>query len=74
MAIRHKAIALCFFAMFLSGCSSNYVIATKEGQMLLTKNKPALDKDTGLLSYLDEDGHGQWRQINNEVVSQIVQR
>ncbi|WP_438801452.1 DUF903 domain-containing protein [Candidatus Symbiopectobacterium endolongispinus] len=40
--------------------------------MLLTKNKPALDKDTGLLSYLDEDE--QWRQINNEVVSQIVQR
>ncbi|MBG6240926.1 MAG: YgdI/YgdR family lipoprotein [Candidatus Symbiopectobacterium sp. Dall1.0] len=72
MTIRHKAIALCFFAMFLSGCSSNYVIATKEGQMLLTKNKPALDKYTGLLSYLDEDG--QWRQINNEVVSQIVQR
>lgn len=72
MTIRHKAIALCFFAMFLTGCSSNYVIATKEGQMLLTKNKPALDKDTGLLSYLDEDG--QWRQINNEIVSQIVQR
>lgn len=72
MTIRHKAIALCFFAMFLSGCSSNYVIATKEGQMLLTKNKPALDKDTGLLSYIDEDG--QWRQINNEVVCQILQR
>ncbi len=72
MTIRHKAIALCFFTLFLSGCSSNYVIATKEGQMLLTKNKPALDKDTGLLSYLDEDG--QWRQINNEIVSQIVQR
>ncbi len=70
--IRHKAIALCLLALFLSGCSNNYVIATKEGQMLLTKNKPALDKDTGLLSYLDENG--QWRQINNEIVSQIVQR
>ncbi|MGL9736132.1 MAG: YgdI/YgdR family lipoprotein [Symbiopectobacterium sp.] len=65
-------MALCFFAMFLTWCSSNYVIATKEGQMLLTKNKLALDKDIGLLSYLDEDG--QWRQINNEVVSQIVHR
>lgn len=72
MTIRHKAITLCFFAFLVSGCSSNCVIATKEGQMLLIKNKPALDKDTGLLSYLDEDG--QWRQINNEIISQIVQR
>ncbi|MGK2889687.1 MAG: YgdI/YgdR family lipoprotein [Candidatus Malihini olakiniferum] len=70
--IRHKAIALCLLALFLSGCSNNNVIATKEGQMLLTTNKPALDKDTGLLSYLDEDW--QWRQINNEIFSQIIQR
>ncbi len=39
MTIRHKAIALCFFALLASGFSSNYVIATKEGQMLLTKKQ-----------------------------------
>ncbi|MDQ5892706.1 MAG: hypothetical protein QG613_1577, partial [Pseudomonadota bacterium] len=38
----------------LAGCSSDYVMATKEGQMLLTQGKPVLDKDTGLLSYTDE--------------------
>ncbi|MFT8211882.1 MAG: hypothetical protein ACMZI0_17310 [Symbiopectobacterium sp.] len=39
MMIRHKAITLCLLALFLSGCSNNYVIATKEGQMLLTKKQ-----------------------------------
>lgn len=72
MKKRYQAAIVCLFAMLLSGCSNKYVIATKEGQMLLTQNKPTLDNDTGLLSYIDENG--QPHQINNEVVSQIVQR
>ncbi|MCL6332917.1 YgdI/YgdR family lipoprotein [Pectobacterium carotovorum subsp. carotovorum] len=56
----------------LTGCSSDYVMATKEGQMLLTQGKPVLDKDTGLLSYTDEQGNQ--KQINSDQVSQIVQR
>ncbi|MCL6326153.1 YgdI/YgdR family lipoprotein [Pectobacterium polaris] len=56
----------------LAGCSSDYVMATKEGQMLLTQGKPVLDKDTGLLSYTDEQGNQ--KQINRDQVSQIVQR
>lgn len=56
----------------LAGCSSDYVMATKEGQMLLTQGKPVLDKDTGLLSYTDEQGNQ--KQINSDQVSQIVQR
>ncbi|WP_261848239.1 YgdI/YgdR family lipoprotein [Pectobacterium araliae] len=56
----------------LAGCSSDYVMATKEGQMLLTQGKPVLDKDTGLLSYTDEQGNQ--KQINSDRVSQIVQR
>lgn len=56
----------------LVGCSSNYVMATKEGNMLLTQGKPALDKDTGLLSYTDEEGNQ--KQINSDQISQIAQR
>ncbi|PLY36843.1 YgdI/YgdR family lipoprotein [Pectobacterium aquaticum] len=56
----------------LAGCSSDYVMATKEGQMLLTQGKPVLDKDTGLLSYTDEQGNQ--KQINRDQISQIVQR
>ncbi len=56
----------------LAGCSSDYVMATKEGQMLLTQAKPVLDKDTGLLSYIDEQGNQ--KQINSDQISQIVQR
>lgn len=40
--------------------------------MLLTQGKPVLDKDTGLLSYTDEQGNQ--KQINSDQVSQIVQR
>ncbi|MCL6413914.1 YgdI/YgdR family lipoprotein, partial [Pantoea agglomerans] len=50
----------------LAGCSSDYVMATKEGQMLLTQGKPVLDKDTGLLSYTDEQGNQ--KQINSDQV------
>lgn len=68
----YLVVATCLLTLVLSGCSNKYVIATKQGQMLLTQNKPRLDSDTGLLSFIDEQG--QPRQINNEVVSQIVQR
>ncbi|QHP82571.1 YgdI/YgdR family lipoprotein [Pectobacterium odoriferum] len=62
-------LALLFI---LAGCSSDYVMATKEGKMLLTQGKPVLDKDTGLLSYTDEQGNQ--KQINSDQVSQIIQR
>ncbi|CPR14054.1 Hypothetical lipoprotein ygdR precursor [Brenneria goodwinii] len=48
------------------------MIATKEGQMLLTHSKPVLDKNTGLLSYIDEEGNE--KQINGDRVSQIIER
>ncbi|MEH2919642.1 YgdI/YgdR family lipoprotein [Samsonia erythrinae] len=66
-------IAVTLALLFtLVGCSSNYVMATKEGQMLLTQGKPELDKKTGLLSYTDEQGNQ--RQINSDRISQIIKR
>lgn len=56
----------------LTGCASDYVISTKDGNMILTDGKPELDKSTGLLSYTDEQGNE--RQINNDNVSQVMKR
>ena len=56
----------------LAGCASDYVISTEDGNMILTDGKPKLDKSTGLLSYTDEQGNE--RQINNDNVSQVMER
>ncbi|SFN08761.1 protein of unknown function [Izhakiella capsodis] len=63
-------IATC--ALFLSACSSNYVMTTKDGQMIMTNGKPLIDRETGLVSYRDESGHE--KQINGDEVSSMVER
>ncbi|WP_208852005.1 YgdI/YgdR family lipoprotein [Pectobacterium odoriferum] len=72
MKVRMKMAITLALLFILAGCSSDYVMATKEGKMLLTQGKPVLDKDTGLLSYTDEQGNQ--KQINSDQVSQIIQR
>ena len=59
-------------AFSVSGCSSDYVMATKDGRMILTDGKPTVDDDTGLISY--EDQQGNKMQINRDDVSQIIKR
>ena len=63
---------LVLAAVMLSGCSSNYVMATKDGRMIQTAGKPAIDKETGLVQYTDEQGHIM--QINGDEVSTIIER
>ncbi|WP_213993159.1 YgdI/YgdR family lipoprotein [Sodalis sp. dw_96] len=70
-----KSIMICsaiLLAGFLSGCASDYVMATKDGRMILTKGKPEVDKTTGMISYTDEQGNEM--QINGNDVSQMIQR
>ena len=59
-------------AAFLSGCSSDYVMATKDGRMIMTEGKPSIDKETGLVQYTDQTGHEV--QINSDEVSTIIER
>lgn len=54
------------------GCSSDYVMSTKDGRMILTDGKPEVDDDTGLVSYRDREGNQM--QINRDEVSQIIER
>ncbi|ADO10667.1 MULTISPECIES: YgdI/YgdR family lipoprotein [Pantoea] len=59
-------------AALLSGCSSDYVMATKDGRMIMTEGKPSIDKETGLVQYTDQTGHEV--QINSDEVSTIIER
>jgi len=63
---------LMLAALLLNGCSSDYVMATKDGQMIMTQGKPAIDKETGLVEYTDQQGHVM--QINGDEVSTIIER
>lgn len=64
--------AVLMLATLLGGCSSDYVMATKEGKMIMTEGKPEIDSDTGLVKYTDRSGHEL--QINGDEVSSIVER
>ncbi|KGT86429.1 lipoprotein [Erwinia typographi] len=64
--------AALVLATLVSGCSSNYVMATRDGKMIMTKGKPEIDKETGLVKYTDRSGHEL--QINGDEVSSIVER
>ncbi|EQM68348.1 YgdI/YgdR family lipoprotein [Pseudomonas sp. No.21] len=63
-------IALCLVG--LSGCSSEYLINTTDGQMLTSDGKPQLDEDTGMLEF--EDSEGRKQQIPQTQVKQIIER
>ncbi|HSC85184.1 MAG TPA: YgdI/YgdR family lipoprotein [Pseudomonas sp.] len=62
---------LCCTAL-LSGCSSEYIITTTDGQMLTSDGKPELDKDTGMLEF--EDSEGRVQHIPQANVRQMLER
>ena len=68
-AVLISAVGLAFA---VSGCSSDYVMSTKDGRMILTDGKPEVDDDTGLVSYRDPAGNKM--HINRDEVSQIIER
>ncbi len=71
MKIMSGAVVV-MLATLLGGCSSDYVMATRDGKMIMTQGKPEIDKDTGLVKYTDNSGHEL--QINGDDVSSIVER
>jgi uncharacterized protein YcfL len=56
----------------LTGCSSEYIIATTDGQLITTDGKPRLDEDTDM--YRFEDSEGRDQQIQKATVKQILER
>ncbi|MEQ4529733.1 MAG: YgdI/YgdR family lipoprotein [Mixta sp.] len=69
---RITGVAAVTMMLLLSGCSSDYVMSTKDGHMIMTDGKPEIDKDTGLVKYTDQAGNEM--QINSDEVSSIIER
>lgn len=59
-------------AMALSGCASDYVMQTKNGEMIVTKGKPITDKATGLVTYRDAGGFKH--EINRDQIQQMIEK
>ncbi len=59
--------------LLLTACgSTQYVMSTREGRMIVTDGKPRLDERTGLYTYTDRDG--KEGQIRKEDITQIIER
>lgn len=58
--------------LVLAGCSSQYIMSTKDGRMITTDSKPRLDEDTGMYRYYDAEGREML--IKKDDVTQIMER
>ncbi|MCJ8170740.1 YgdI/YgdR family lipoprotein [Atopomonas sediminilitoris] len=63
--------ALIAASTVLVGCSSPYVMTTKDGTAIMTQGKPKLDADAGVYKY--EDSEGREGQVRAEQVNQVMQ-
>ena len=54
-----KLILAACCALSLTGCSSEYIIATTDGQLISTDGKPKWDKDTDMYRFEDSEGRDQ---------------
>jgi len=59
-------------ALMLAGCSSQYIMSTKDGKMITTDSKPKLDESTGMYRYYDTEGREV--MIKKDDVTQIMER
>ena len=69
---RRAVAVLALATLGLTGCASEYIITTNDGQMLTSYGKPELDKDTGMLEF--EDSEGRKQQIPQTQVRQMLER
>ena len=66
-----KSALLTFSAVsigLLAGCSQPSVVHTKDGQQIVTSDKPDFDKDSGMVQYKD---NGKEMQINKDDVRSV---
>ncbi|AUX71735.1 YgdI/YgdR family lipoprotein [Erwinia pyrifoliae] len=64
-------IAACTMTLTLAACSGNYVMHTTDGRTIVANGKPAVDGETGMISYKDANGTKQ--QINRSDVKEMVE-
>ena len=67
------ALAVAAAMILLAACSSTqYIIGTKSGQLIIAQSEPQLDKSTNMYRYRDADGKEM--SIAATEVTQIVER
>ena len=69
--MKNLLLATCC-VLSLTACSSEYIIATTDGQLITTDGKPKLDKETDM--YRFEDSEGRQQEIQKVSVKQILER
>ncbi len=69
---KYSLLAVFTAAALLAGCSSDYVIQTKSGDMIVTKGKPETDKSTGLVTY--KDAGGSTHEINRDQITHMIEK
>ncbi|RWR00944.1 hypothetical protein ED28_15960 [[Pantoea] beijingensis] len=57
-------------SFLVAGCQANQAIHTTDGQTIITKGKPEIDKSTGLVSYYDAST-GKKAQINRNQIKDM---
>lgn len=67
-----KLMFAALVTLSLTGCSSEYIIATNDGQLLTSDGKPKYDKTSGMLEFTDSEGRKQ--QIPQSAVKQMMER
>lgn len=65
-------MSLAFITLSIAGCSSDYVLQKKNGEMIITHGKPEVDDDNGLITY--EDIAGNEHAINRDQIVQMIEK
>ncbi|WP_236347398.1 YgdI/YgdR family lipoprotein [Enterobacter cancerogenus] len=65
-------MSLAFITLSIAGCSSDYVLQKKNGEMIITHGKPEVDDDNGLITY--EDDAGNEHAINRDQIVQMIEK
>jgi len=63
---------LVLMSLTIAGCSSDYVLQKKNGEMIITHGKPEVDDDNGLITY--EDVAGNEHAINRDQIVQMIEK
>ncbi|MDU6925141.1 YgdI/YgdR family lipoprotein [Franconibacter helveticus] len=65
-------MGIVFLSLSVAGCSSDYVMQKKNGEMIITHGKPEVDEDNGLITYKDVAGNEH--AINRDQIVQMIEK
>lgn len=69
--VRAAIIALCCGLVTACG-STEYLITTRDGNVIQAHGKPKIDEKSGMVSYKDQEGRSA--QIQRDEIRQIIER